>query len=80
MHKSKWRQTKHSLLNISVTGVGLVMRKMANMAKPTIVISVADDNWMVKTITTVKTTEIRFKLDEEFDEVTADGRKVKVNF
>ena len=59
-------------------GVGLVMRKMANMAKPTIEISVDGDNWTIKTITTIKTTEITFKLNEEFNETTADGRKVKV--
>ncbi|XP_063448907.1 sodium/calcium exchanger regulatory protein 1-like [Mytilus trossulus] len=58
-------------------GVGLVMRKMANMAKPTIEISVDGDTWTIKTITTIKTTEITFKLNEEFNETTADGRKVK---
>lgn len=58
-------------------GVGLVMRKMANMAKPTVEISVDGDTWMIKTITSIKTTEIKFKLNEEFDETTADGRKVK---
>lgn len=51
---------------------------MANMAKPTIEISVDGDNWTIKTITTIKTTEITFKLNEEFNETTADGRKVKV--
>ena len=54
------------------------MRKMANMAKPTLEIAVNDDQWNIKTITTIKTTEISFKLNTEFDETTADGRKVKV--
>uniref|UniRef100_A0A4X2K124 Lipocalin/cytosolic fatty-acid binding domain-containing protein n=1 Tax=Vombatus ursinus TaxID=29139 RepID=A0A4X2K124_VOMUR len=31
----------------------------------------------IKTESTFKTTEISFKLGEEFDEVTADNRKVK---
>ena len=54
------------------------MRKMANMAKPTLEIAVNEDQWHIKTITTIKTTEISFKLNEEFNETTADGRKVKV--
>ena len=54
------------------------MRKMANMAKPTLEIAVNEDQWNIKTITTIKTTEISFKLNEEFNETTADGRKVKV--
>ena len=54
------------------------MRKMANMAKPTLEIAVNEDQWNIKTITTIKTTEISFKLNTEFDETTADGRKVKV--
>ena len=51
---------------------------MANMAKPTLEIAVNEDQWNIKTITTIKTTEISFKLNTEFDETTADGRKVKV--
>ena len=54
------------------------MRKMANMTKPTLEIAVNEDQWNIKTITTIKTTEISFKLNTEFDETTADGRKVKV--
>ena len=52
---------------------------MGNMAKPNLVISV-DDAGMVsmKSETTFKTTEIKFKLNEEFDETTADGRKTNV--
>ncbi|XP_033983666.1 fatty acid binding protein 4b [Trematomus bernacchii] len=57
-------------------GVGFATRQMGNMAKPNLVISV-DDAGMVsmKSETTFKTTEIKFKLNEEFDETTADGRK-----
>ncbi|KAI9536588.1 hypothetical protein NQZ68_032383 [Dissostichus eleginoides] len=59
-------------------GVGFATRQMGNMAKPNLVISV-DDAGMVsmKSETTFKTTEIKFKLNEEFDETTADGRKTK---
>ena len=32
----------------------------------------------VKTVTTFKTTDIKFKLGQQFDEVTGDGRNCKV--
>ena len=32
---------------------------------------------MIKTSTTLKSMELKFKLDEEFDETTPDGRDVK---
>jgi hypothetical protein len=58
-------------------GVGLVMRKMANAASPSVEISEKDGTYTMKTITTFKTTEINFKLGEPFTETTADGRVVK---
>ncbi|XP_045595143.1 sodium/calcium exchanger regulatory protein 1 [Procambarus clarkii] len=58
-------------------GVGLVMRKMGNAATPTVEISLEDDVYTMKTTTTFKTTEVKFKLGEEFEETTADGRNVK---
>ena len=55
------------------------MRKMASSATPTTEISKSDkDEWTIKTMTTFKTTEIKFKLGQEFDEETADGRHCKV--
>nr|AAL68638.1 cellular retinoic acid/retinol binding protein [Metapenaeus ensis] len=58
-------------------GVGLVMRKMGNAATPTVEITKDGDTYSLKTVTTFKTTEIKFKLGEEFEETTADGRVVK---
>ncbi|KAB7500991.1 Myelin P2 protein [Armadillidium nasatum] len=58
-------------------GVGLVMRKMGNAATPTVEITEEDGTYTLKTITTFKTTEIKFKIGEEFEETTADGRVVK---
>ncbi|KAJ8354353.1 hypothetical protein SKAU_G00219200 [Synaphobranchus kaupii] len=59
-------------------GVGFAIRQMGNMAKPNLIISV-DDQGMIsmKSHSTFKTTEIKFKLNEEFDETTADDRKTK---
>ncbi|KAM9838327.1 fatty acid-binding protein, heart [Aulostomus maculatus] len=58
-------------------GVGFATRKVGNMTKPTTIIAVDGDKVTVKTQSTIKNTEISFKLGEEFDETTADDRKVK---
>lgn len=59
-------------------GVGFATRKVAGMAKPNVTISVNGDVITIKSESTFKNTEISFKLGQEFDEVTADDRKVKV--
>uniref|UniRef100_UPI0037E6FD51 fatty acid binding protein 4b n=1 Tax=Semicossyphus pulcher TaxID=241346 RepID=UPI0037E6FD51 len=61
-------------------GVGFATRQMGNMAKPNLVISVDDGVISMKSETTFKTTEIKFKLNEEFEETTADGRKTMTTF
>ncbi|XP_034409417.1 fatty acid binding protein 4b [Cyclopterus lumpus] len=59
-------------------GVGFATRQMGNMAKPNLVISVDDAGLIsIKSETTFKTSVIEFKLSEEFDETTADGRSTK---
>ncbi|XP_060914796.1 fatty acid-binding protein, heart [Labrus mixtus] len=58
-------------------GVGFATRKIGNMTKPTTIISVDGGTVTVKTQSAVKNTELSFKLGEEFDETTADDRKVK---
>lgn len=58
-------------------GVGYALRKMAALAKPSTFISKKDDEWTIKTVATFKSTEIAFKLGQEFDETTGDGRKMK---
>lgn len=58
--------------------MGFATRKVGNLTKPTTIISVDGDQVTVKTQSTIKNTELTFKLGEEFDEVTADDRKVKV--
>ncbi|XP_012518654.1 PREDICTED: fatty acid-binding protein, adipocyte [Propithecus coquereli] len=47
------------------------------MAKPNMIVSVNGDMITIKSESTFKNTEISFKLGQEFDEVTADDRKVK---
>nr|AOW69612.1 heart-type fatty acid-binding protein [Lateolabrax japonicus] len=58
-------------------GVGFATRKIGSMTKPTTIISLDGDLITVKTQSSVKNTELSFKLGEEFDETTADDRKVK---
>ncbi|XP_045900877.1 fatty acid binding protein 4b [Micropterus dolomieu] len=59
-------------------GVGLATRQMGNVIKPKLVISVDDAGVIsMKSESTFKTTEVKFKLNEEFEETTADGRNTK---
>ncbi|KAL8613985.1 hypothetical protein ACOMHN_023220 [Nucella lapillus] len=62
---------------MKAVGVGFLGRKMAATVSPTQEISVEGDNWNIKTITTLRTSELQFKLDTPFDEDTVDGRKTK---
>uniref|UniRef100_A0AAZ3QG96 Fatty acid binding protein 3, muscle and heart n=2 Tax=Oncorhynchus TaxID=8016 RepID=A0AAZ3QG96_ONCTS len=57
--------------------VGFATRQVGGMTKPTTIIEVAGDTVTLKTQSTFKNTEISFKLGVEFDETTADDRKVK---
>ncbi|KAG7279530.1 hypothetical protein CRUP_034631 [Coryphaenoides rupestris] len=59
-------------------GVSAVIRKMGLTVKPKFIVSVGDDGAItMKTKSALKSTEITFKLDEEFDEKTADERLTK---
>jgi len=63
---------------MKAVGVGTVMAKLASAAKPKVTISVSEDGtWSMKTETTFKTHKFDFKLGVEFDETTADDRKMK---
>jgi fatty acid-binding protein 3 len=59
--------------------VGFATRQVASMTKPTTIIEKNGDTITIKTQSTFKNTEINFQLGIEFDEVTADDRKVKVS-
>ncbi|KAL2101920.1 hypothetical protein ACEWY4_003681 [Coilia grayii] len=59
-------------------GVGFAVRQMGNLVKPNLLFSVDEEGVIsLKSQSTFKTTEIKFKLDEEFDETTADDRHTK---
>jgi len=58
--------------------VDLLMRGMVSQAKP-IDTFIAEPNgeYILRSDTKMKTKEMKFRLDEEFDETTLDGRNVK---
>ncbi|XP_036411188.1 fatty acid binding protein 4a [Megalops cyprinoides] len=59
-------------------GVGFATRQVGNMAKPNLIFSVDDQGVIcMKSQSTFKTTEVKFKLNEEFDETTADDRRTR---
>uniref|UniRef100_A0A452RDV9 Cellular retinoic acid binding protein 2 n=1 Tax=Ursus americanus TaxID=9643 RepID=A0A452RDV9_URSAM len=66
---------------LKVLGVNVMLRKIAVAAasKPAVEIKQEGDTFYIKTSTTVRTTEIHFKIGEEFEEQTVDGRPCKVS-
>lgn len=62
-------------------GVNAMLRKVAGAAaaKPHVEIRQDGEQFYIKTSTSVRTTEINFRIGEQFDEETLDGRKCKVS-
>ncbi|XP_066480034.1 myelin P2 protein-like [Tiliqua scincoides] len=58
-------------------GVGLATRKLGSLAKPKVIISMKGDEITIRTESAFKTTQITFRLGQEFHETTADNRKTK---
>lgn len=75
--KFKLSSSKNFEEFMKALGVGMVMRKLGASSKPTVEITQDGDTWSIKTVTTFKTTEIKFKLGEEFEETRMDGSIVK---
>nr|XP_045226144.1 cellular retinoic acid-binding protein 2-like [Macaca fascicularis] len=64
---------------LKVLGVNVMLRKtaVAAVSKPVVEIKQEGDTFYIKTSTTVCTTEINFKVGEELEEQTVDGRPCK---
>nr|ABU97480.1 allergen Tyr p 13 [Tyrophagus putrescentiae] len=60
-------------------GVNFVTRNLAKSASPTVEVIVDGDSYTIKTSSTLKNSEIKFKLGEEFEEDRADGKKVQTS-
>ncbi len=61
-------------------GVGFVLRKLGSTTKPNVKFVQNGDEWTFTTSSAIKTATLKFKIGEEFDEETMDGRKVKTTF
>merc|ERR1712038_1610603 len=57
--------------------VNFLLRKAATASSPVMTVTQEDGVWTFKTSTVLKSMELKFKLDEEFEETTPDGREVK---
>merc|ERR1712117_148254 len=56
--------------------VNFLLRKAATVSTPVMEVSEEGGVWTIKTSTTLKSMELKFKLGEPFDETTPDGREV----
>merc|ERR1712133_67702 len=59
---------------MKVLGVGMLLRKAATCSMPVVEITESAGVWSIKSSTTLKTIELKFKLNEEFE----DGKIVCV--
>ncbi|XP_056620326.1 fatty acid binding protein 7, brain, b [Triplophysa dalaica] len=62
---------------LKALGVPFAIRQVAGALKPTLIISKQGDIVICKQQSTFKNSEISFRLGEEFDETTPDGRQCK---
>ena len=60
-------------------GVNFVLRKAATASNPELEVTYdpISEVWLFRTSTLLKSIQLKFKLGEEFEEQTPDGRKVK---
>ncbi|KAM8921073.1 cellular retinoic acid-binding protein 2 [Pelodytes ibericus] len=75
----KMKQSENFEEMLKALGVNVMLRKIAVAAasKPAVEIKQEGESFYIKTSTTVRTTEINFKIGEEFEEQTVDGRPCK---
>merc|ERR1712083_1202775 len=64
---------------LSELGVNFLLRKAATASSPVFEVTYDTDSetWLFKTSTILKSMELKFKLGEEFDEKSPDGREVR---
>merc|ERR1711931_230415 len=61
---------------LKVLDVNFLLRKAATASTPKMEVTEEGGVWSIKSSTSLKTMELKFKLGEEFEETTADGRDV----
>merc|ERR1712121_608692 len=57
--------------------VNVLLRKAALVSTPVMKVTEVDGIWSIKSSTTLKTIELKFKIGETFEEITPDGREVE---
>jgi cellular retinoic acid-binding protein 2 len=62
---------------LKLLDVNMLLRKAACASTPKMEVSDAGGVWTIKTSTTLKSMDLKFKLGEEFDETTPDGRQTR---
>lgn len=67
------------MYDVCVLGVGFAMRQVASKAKQILTVAVDADGTITFKSQSIKTNEGQFKLNEEFESTTGDGRKTKVS-
>uniref|UniRef100_A0A4W5N2F4 Fatty acid binding protein 4a n=1 Tax=Hucho hucho TaxID=62062 RepID=A0A4W5N2F4_9TELE len=78
-----WKMTSSDNFDdyMKALGVGFATRQVGNRTKPSLIINMDDQGMIcVKSQSTFKTVEIKFKLNEPFEETTADDRKTMTVF
>ena len=61
---------------LKALGVNFMLRKAATVSTPVMEVSELGGVWSIKTSTSLKAMELKFKVGEAFDETTPDGREV----
>ena len=74
----KWQMTTSENFDefMSKLGVSYLVRKLGNQSKPLVTITQESGALTFKQESLVKTSQFTCKIDEPFEETTADGRKV----
>lgn len=62
---------------MKAVGVGLLTRKIGNKVSPVMELTESDGEYSLSSNSTFKNLLIKFRLGQEFDEETPDGRRVK---
>ena len=61
---------------LKALGVNFMLRKAASVSTPVMEVSELGGVWSIKTSTSLKAMELKFKIGEAFNETTPDGREV----
>merc|ERR1712080_35427 len=61
--------------HLEKSGIPWPMRKMMTSSSPTLEVSIRNDEWTFKFVTTIKNKVIKFKMNQQFEEESPDGKE-----